>query len=79
MSALIVIVIVFDRRPDSILHVGEEQLFKERVDCKIYASRSRCDQGGMVRRVGGAFDNICYSVSLRRIVGTVCVKASIII
>ena len=69
MNALVVIVIVFDRRPDSILQFGEEQLFKERVDCK----------GGMVRRVGGAFDNICYSVSLRRIVGTVCVKASIFI
>ena len=34
MSAVIVIVIVFDRRPYSILHFGEEQLFKERVDCK---------------------------------------------
>ena len=46
---------------------------------KIYASRSRCDQGGMVRRVGGALDNICYSEFLRRIFGTVCVKASIFI
>ena len=79
MSALIVIVIVFDRRPYSILHFGEEQLFKERVDCKDLRIKNSVRSGGMARRVGGDFDNSCCSVLLRRTVGTFCAKASIFI